>query len=102
MQRKQVGRRNITEPILPPRLIVEERGVRIQHYYRSGDHGPPHVHVTDDGSRQRNESRIGQNGRPLRNEPPLTVVEEEVVSTNRTRIRKAIRKIGRWHWFAQQ
>lgn len=102
VQRKQVGRRNLTEPTLPPKLIVEERSVRIQHYYRSGDHGPPHVHVTEDGTRQQNETRIGQNGRPLRNEPPLTVVEEVVVSANRTKIRNAIRKIGRWHWFMVQ
>ena len=88
-----------TEPVLPAKIVAHQNGVIIQHYYRSGDHGPPHLHVTDGGDEQRNETRIGQNGRPLRNNPALTAVEQIVVQAHLPKIRSAVRKIGRWHWF---
>ena len=34
---KQV-KQTLTEPILPPRVIVRQGGVIIEHYYRSDDH----------------------------------------------------------------
>ena len=85
-----------SEPDMPPRTIVDEHGVRIENFYCSqGDHAPPHLHVTGHGA----EVRIGQNGRPLENDPPLSRLQSEVVERHRNQIRKALRKIGRWHWF---
>ena len=95
---KQAGR--LSEPTLPVRTIVSERGVTIEQLYSSwGDHGPPHVHVFGPGSAK---TRIGQNGRPLRRDPPLTADQEAVVQANRALIRRVVRKIGRWYWFQQQ
>ena len=51
-----------TEPTLPLKTIVKEGEVSIEHYTRSGDHGPPHLHVKGGGP----ETRIGQNGKPLK------------------------------------
>ena len=67
----------------------------ILHYYRSGDHAPPHLHVIEGND----ETRIGQNGRPLMYDDALTANQTRVVAANRRRIRNAIGKIGRWHWF---
>jgi hypothetical protein len=95
--RKHGGR--YTEPAgLPPHVIVSDSGVAIVQYYRGQDHGPPHLHVTEG----ENTTRIGQNGYPLRHDPPLTAKQAAVVSANPKTIRKAIRRIGRWHWFNQQ
>jgi hypothetical protein len=92
--RKRRGR--FTEPIPPKRKIVEENGVSIENFYCSqGDHGPPHLHVTGKGD----ETRIGQNGFPLENDPPLSRDQQEVVEANQRIIRKTLRKIGRWYWF---
>ncbi|MCH8046830.1 MAG: hypothetical protein IID44_24270 [Planctomycetes bacterium] len=102
VQRKQRGGYNYTEPTLPPGLVVDERGVRIEHYYRSGDHGPPHLHVTEGGADARSERRIGQNGLPLENEGELTGDQRAVVFANRSLIRRLLRKIGRWYWFQHQ
>lgn len=92
-RRKHGGR--FMEPDLPPRVIVCESGVLIEHLYRSGDHGPPHCHVSGQGA----EVRIGQNGHPLSNQPPLTAEQKQVVQDNLRSIRKAVRKIGRWFMF---
>jgi hypothetical protein len=92
--RKQDGR--YTEPVMPPRTILVEEGVTIENYYCSqGDHAPPHLHVSGKGE----EVRIGQNGRPLEWDPPLSRDQKEVVARNIRIIRKSIRKIGRWYWF---
>jgi RHS repeat-associated protein len=77
---------------LPPKVIAQGNGVRVQHYYRSGDHGPAHAHVLGGGR----ETRIGQNGRPLRGDPELTSAQREVVQDNRSRIRRALGRVGRW------
>lgn len=92
--RKQGGR--YTEPELPPHIVVNEGGVTVEHFYRSGDHGPPHLHVNGVGL----STRIGQNGRPLNYDLPLSAAQEAVIAKYRRAIRKAARKIGRWHWFA--
>jgi hypothetical protein len=92
-RRKQGG--CFTEPDLPPGIAVIERGVTIEHLYRSGDHGPPHFHVTGRGV----EVCIGQNGHPLDREPPLTSDQKSVIRDNLRTIRKVARKIGRWYWF---
>lgn len=95
---KQGGR--YTEPDFPPRVIARERGVIIENRYGGGDHGPPHLHVVGLHVVGRGVStKIGQNGRSLRNYPPLSPVQRVVVLANRRAIRNAIRRIGRWHWF---
>ena len=58
-----------TEPELPSSVIVSENGVVIEHYYRSNDHAPAHMHVTGDGTN--GKIRIGANGRVLDGDPPL-------------------------------
>jgi RHS repeat-associated protein len=64
--------------------IVNERGVKIQIY--SNDHGPPHAHVTSKAG----ETRIGQNGHPLRGDRPLSRQERAVIDANRSTIRSEI------------
>ena len=44
-----------TAPTLPPKVIAKEGEVEIVHYTRSGDHGPPHVHVRGGGPETRIE-----------------------------------------------
>ncbi len=83
---------NVTEPNLPSKTIANERGVEIVHYTRSGDHGPPHLHVLGGGP----ETKIGQAGRVLDGSPELTAIQELVVATNKSAIRKAVDQIGRW------
>jgi hypothetical protein len=58
----------------------------------SNDHPPPHAHVLGGGP----ETRIGQNGRPLRGDPELTRRQQEVIDANRGQIREAIRYYMRW------
>lgn len=82
-----------TEPQLPDKTIIKEGQVEIKHYARSGDHAPPHVHVKGGGS----EVKIGQNGKPLKGSPELSVTQREVVENNKQVIRRAVKKIGRWH-----
>ena len=60
-----------------PGTVADEHGVKVEVY--SNDHGPPHAHVK---SGERN-TRIGQNGKPLRGEGELTKIERKV--TTRTR-----------------
>jgi hypothetical protein len=87
-----------TEPTLPDKVICEAEGIRVVHFYRSGDHAPPHLHVFEDNGQ---ETRIGQRGFPLAGSPPLTTRQATIVERFRAVIRKAIRKIGRWHWYNQ-
>jgi hypothetical protein len=84
-----------TEPELPPRTIVADAEVTIVHYYRDGDHAPPHLHVIGGGL----GVRIGQNGWPIEPGTQLSARQREVISRHRAAIHKAVRKIGRWHWF---
>jgi hypothetical protein len=65
---KKGGR--ITEPNLPPKTIAQQDDVALIHYYRSGDHGPPHLHVIGGGP----ETRIGQAGKPIDGSPKLTAM----------------------------
>lgn len=92
--RKRNGR--FTEPVMPPRTIVVEDGVTIENLYCSqGDHAPPHLHVIGKGD----EVRIGQSGKPLECDPPLSRHQRDIVIRHRGLIRKSLRKIARWHWF---
>jgi len=47
---------------------VNQNGVKEEHYYKSGDHGPAHAHVKGGGP----DTRIGQNGHPLKGNPELS------------------------------
>jgi hypothetical protein len=64
----------------------------IEHYYRDGDHGPAHVHVTGEGP----PTKIGANGHPFGDDPPMNARQRTVYLHHRARIRRAIKKIGRW------
>lgn len=81
-------------PTLPSTEIVNENGIIIEHYYPN-DHTPPHVHVYEQGKKNR-ATKIGENGKPLKNERNLTAKEAKVVSNNKSKIRKSIRKIRKW------
>jgi hypothetical protein len=84
--------RVMTEPTLPSRVIAEQGDVRIEHHYRSDDHEPAHLHVSGGGE----ETRIGQNGKPLHGQPELTRTQRSVVRAHKGEIRRSVDKIGRW------
>jgi hypothetical protein len=84
-----------TEPRLPGKTVAESGGVRLEHYTRSGDHGPAHLHVKGGGP----ETRIGQHGKPLKNSPEVSPQQRELVEANKSVIRKAIDSIQRWFRF---
>ncbi|MEU6310672.1 polymorphic toxin-type HINT domain-containing protein [Streptomyces sp. NPDC047014] len=65
--------------------IVNQEGVTIQIY--SNDHAPPHAHVKGHGT----EVRIGQNGKPLKDDPALSKNQQKVVDDNIKSIRGNIR-----------
>ncbi len=46
----------------------EQGGIRITHNHFGNDHGPAHMHVEAQGLK----TRIGPNGKPLPNNPPLS------------------------------
>jgi RHS repeat-associated protein len=91
----QVQRGSRTEPKLPPKTIVNEKGVTIKHYYRSGDHGPAHLHVEGQGA----ATKIGQNGKPLTHCPELSASQKAVIESNKGLIRRAVHGIQRWFNF---
>jgi len=70
--------------------ILRQKGVRI--VINADDHAPPHAHVLGGGD----ETRTGQNGRPLRGDPELTRQQKSVIDDNRNVIRDAIRAYMRW------
>jgi len=88
----------LTEPTLPGKTIIAEEGVTIQHYTRSGDHAPAHLHVKGEGG----NTRIGQNGNPIKDDPPLSAAQAQVVQQNKATIRGAVDKIMRWFDYNQQ
>ena len=81
-----------TKPRLPPSIIVQQGGITIEHYYTGGDHLPAHAHVKGGGA----ETKIGQNGKPIKGSPELTSKQRNVVTANRAKIRSSIDKIKRW------
>ncbi|MGN7721767.1 DUF6443 domain-containing protein [Chitinophaga sp. 22620] len=81
-----------TEPTLPPKTVADNGKVRADHYTRSGDHGPPHLHVKGGGK----ETKIGQNGKPIEGSPELTATQQQFVQDFKKDIRKAVDKIGKW------
>jgi RHS repeat-associated protein len=93
---KQGGK--ITEPELPKKTVAAKGEVEVVHYTKSGDHGPPHLHVKGGGP----ETKIGQAGKPLKGEPPLTSTQRGLVEEAKSEIRKAVDQIGRWFRFDRQ
>ena len=83
------------EPTLPDKQIASGDGVKVEHYYKSGDHPPAHAHVVGGGE----TTRIGANGKPLAGDPELTTKQRAVVEENLSDIRRAINKIGKWLQF---
>ena len=94
----KVARGALTEPTLPPKIIAQQDGVKVVHYTKSGDHGPPHAHVIGGGK----ETRIGQAGKPLKGNSALTTQQADVVSQYKAEIRNAIKKIGRYFNYNNQ
>src|SRR4029077_14402466 len=82
----------ITEPSLPDKTIAKSGDVEIVHYTRSGDHGPAHLHVKGGGE----ETRIGQNGKPIKGSPELTAEQKAAVQEFKQDIRKAVGQIMKW------
>lgn len=87
-----------TEPTLPDKTVANENGVEINHNYRSGDHGPAHLHVEGGGD----STKIGMNGKPIKGSPELSSTQQKVVDNNKSTIRRAVDKIGRWLQFKEQ
>ena len=81
-----------TEPTLPAKTLAAEGEVTIKHNYRSGDHPPAHAHVEGGGP----STRIGPNGKPILNDPAMTAAQRAVYDANKSVVRRAINKIGRW------
>lgn len=82
----------LTPPTLPDKTIVNQDGVKIEHYYKSNDHKPAHAHVVGGGP----ETKIGANGKPLSGFPELTKKQSEVVLQNKGTIRTKLNKIKKW------
>ena len=80
------------EPTLPSREIAQGNGVRIEHYYRSGDHDPAHLHVVGGGAKV----RIGAMGKPLFGDPALSPAQKTLIEKNLPQIRAAVNKIAKW------
>ena len=81
-----------TAPTLPAKQIASGNGVSVEQYYRSGDHPPAHAHVVGGGG----TVKIGPNGKPISGEDELSSAQRAVVEQNKSAIRKALNKIGRW------
>ena len=94
--RKEGGAK--TEPNLPDKTVASGDGITVEHYTRSGDHGPAHLHVEGGGP----STRIGQMGKPLKGDPALSSAQKGVVQSNKGAIRKAVDQIQRYHKYNQQ
>ncbi|RYU93031.1 DUF6443 domain-containing protein [Emticicia agri] len=84
-----------TEPSLPKKNIVSENGVSVEHYYKSGDHAPAHMHVSGGGAK----TKIGANGKPIKGSPELSGVQKQVVENNKSAIRSAGNKINKYQQY---
>ncbi len=86
------GGGKFTEPTLPSKTIAEDGEISAVHYTKSGDHGPPHIHIKGGGK----EVKVGQNGKPINGSPELSPAQEKFISDFKKDIRKAVDKIGKW------
>jgi len=84
---------NSTEPTLPGNEVATGDGVTFTHKYRGGDHAPAHIHVEGGGK----TTRIGGAGKPLNDKDnAMTKTQKKIYDKNKTAIRKAAKKIGKW------
>jgi hypothetical protein len=93
-----------TMPKLPPATIAKDRGITIKHNYGGEEagpgapveHGPAHAHVKGPGGE--NPTRIGPLGHPLDPavDPPMTPAQQGVYDANRSLVRNALNRAGRW------
>ncbi len=91
--KKKCNCKGRTEPTLPQKKVVDEGGVRVEHYYRSNDHGPAHLHVVGGGAK----TRIGAMGRPvLPGDAELSSKQIAIIDGNKSKIRSAVNKITKW------
>jgi hypothetical protein len=82
-----------TEPTLPGNPVAQSGEVNITHKYRSGDHGPAHLHVEGGGI----STRIGGAGKPINaTDAPMTRAQQKVYDANKSAIRRATKKTGKW------
>ncbi len=82
-----------TCPTLPPSRIVNNCcGITVEHFFKGTDHAPAHAHVSGGG----NSTRIGANCKPLMGDPELSKAQKQVLKANKSKIRCAINKIGRY------
>ncbi|WP_246553681.1 RHS repeat domain-containing protein [Paenibacillus tritici] len=79
---------------LPPKTLGSSSFGYIEHYYKSGDHAPAHVHVIDNKG---NVVRVGQNGKPLEGEPELNRAQQMLVTQYRPQIRSSVSRIMKWY-----
>jgi hypothetical protein len=82
---------------LPQKTIAKDGDVIVEHYYRGGDHPPAHAHVKGGGA----TVKVGPNGRPLAGEQKLSATQQAAVDANKSTVRKAVNKIGRWLKFQE-
>ena len=82
-----------TPPTLPDKTLATDGKVTITHNYKSNDHPPAHAHVDGGGPK----TRIGPNGHPATQlDAPMTPAQRKVYDANKSQVRRAINKIGRW------
>lgn len=84
-----------TQPTLPDKKVVEENGVTIEHFYKSGDHAPAHMHVKGGGSK----TKIGSNGKPIKGSSELSGTQKKVVENNKSKIRSTGNKINKYQQY---
>lgn len=77
--RKQGGK--FTEPTLPPKTLASGKGTEVVHYTRSGDHPPAHVHLVDKNGKT--TTRVGQNRKPIEDDPEPTSKQRELLDNNK-------------------
>lgn len=94
LAKKKQTRKGSTEPTLPEKVIAMEGKLRLEHYFRSGDHAPAHFHLRGEGGLN---IQIGQNGKPLNGKDELTKSQREFVEKNKSKLRRGVDKIQRWH-----
>ena len=77
----------------PDKTIVNQDGVTFEHNYRSNDHAPAHAHVKGNGP----NTRIDRLGNPIDNtDLPMSKAQRKVYKSNRSKINRKLRKIGKW------
>lgn len=82
---------------LPPGQVTPKTSVGyIEHYYRSGDHAPPHVHVID---KNNVVVRVGQNGNPISDEDAAKMnrYHTQLITTYKANIRSTVGRIMRYY-----